>query len=125
MVALTAVALLGMGACAGDDSAAVEMRGQEFLPPDVSVKAGEEIVFTNTSDEAHSVTAYEDELPQGADYFASGGFTTEAEARAEVAGSLLGPGDDFSVTLTEPGSYRYFCIPHEDAGMVGRIVVNR
>jgi hypothetical protein len=27
------------------------------------------------------------------------------------------------VELTEPGVYDYFCIPHEHAGMVGRIVV--
>jgi hypothetical protein len=25
--------------------------------------------------------------------------------------------------LTEPGVYDYYCIPHEHAGMVGRIVV--
>jgi plastocyanin len=33
------------------------------------------------------------------------------------------PGDRFSVTLTVPGVYDFFCIPHEMAGMVGRIVV--
>ncbi|MGO4839157.1 plastocyanin/azurin family copper-binding protein, partial [Rhizobiaceae sp. 2RAB30] len=27
------------------------------------------------------------------------------------------------VTLTEKGVYDYYCIPHEHAGMVGRIVV--
>jgi plastocyanin len=27
------------------------------------------------------------------------------------------------VTLTVPGVYDYYCIPHEAAGMVGRIVV--
>jgi plastocyanin len=33
------------------------------------------------------------------------------------------PGMTFAVTLTVPGVYDYFCIPHEMAGMVGRIVV--
>ncbi len=33
------------------------------------------------------------------------------------------PGDSFSVTLTVPGVYDYYCVPHEHAGMVGRIVV--
>ena len=33
------------------------------------------------------------------------------------------PGESFEVELTEPGVYDYFCIPHEHAGMVGRIVV--
>jgi plastocyanin len=33
------------------------------------------------------------------------------------------PDQTFSVTLTQEGVYDYFCIPHEHAGMVGRIVV--
>jgi plastocyanin len=31
--------------------------------------------------------------------------------------------ETFAVTLAIPGVYDYFCIPHEMAGMVGRIVV--
>jgi plastocyanin len=33
------------------------------------------------------------------------------------------PDETFATTLTVPGVYDYFCIPHEMAGMVGRIVV--
>jgi plastocyanin len=33
------------------------------------------------------------------------------------------PDEWFEATLTEPGIYDYFCIPHEHAGMVGRLVV--
>lgn len=36
---------------------------------------------------------------------------------------LVEPGDHFEVTLTVPGVYDYFCQPHEEAGMVGRIIV--
>jgi plastocyanin len=36
---------------------------------------------------------------------------------------LLEPGDHFETTLTVPGVYDYFCLPHEQAGMVGRIIV--
>lgn len=36
---------------------------------------------------------------------------------------LVNPGDHFAVTLTVPGVYDYYCLPHEAAGMVGRIVV--
>ena len=38
---------------------------------------------------------------------------------------LVNPGDHFSITLTVPGVYDYFCAPHEAAGMVGRIVVGK
>ena len=33
------------------------------------------------------------------------------------------PDEFFEATLTAPGVYDYFCIPHEHAGMVGRLVV--
>ncbi|MBX6322056.1 MAG: hypothetical protein IRY94_09535 [Rhodospirillaceae bacterium] len=36
---------------------------------------------------------------------------------------LVNPGDHFAVTLTVPGVYDYYCLPHEAAGMVGRIIV--
>jgi hypothetical protein len=36
---------------------------------------------------------------------------------------FLLPNETFSVTFTEKGVYDYYCIPHEHAGMVGRIVV--
>jgi len=39
------------------------------------------------------------------------------------SGFLVNPGDHFDVTLTVPGVYDYYCMPHEAAGMVGRIVV--
>jgi plastocyanin len=39
------------------------------------------------------------------------------------SGFLVNPGDHFDVMLTVPGVYDYYCMPHEVAGMVGRIVV--
>src|SRR5581483_5477864 len=36
---------------------------------------------------------------------------------------LVNPGDRFAVTVTAPSGYDYYCLPHEAAGMVGRIVV--
>jgi len=41
------------------------------------------------------------------------------------SGFLVKPGDTFEVTFTVEGVYDYFCLPHEAAGMVGRIVVGR
>jgi plastocyanin len=46
-------------------------------------------------------------------------------AQAWDSGFLVSPGDHFDVTLNVPGVYDYFCMPHEAAGMVGRIVVGR
>lgn len=33
------------------------------------------------------------------------------------------PNETFAVTLTQPGVYDFYCVPHEHAGMVGRIIV--
>jgi plastocyanin len=41
------------------------------------------------------------------------------------SGYLVNPGDRFEVTLTVEGVYDYYCIPHEMAGMVGRIIVGK
>jgi plastocyanin len=41
------------------------------------------------------------------------------------SGFLVNVGDRFEVALTVEGVYDYFCLPHEAAGMVGRIVVGR
>ena len=40
------------------------------------------------------------------------------------SGYLVNPGNHFEVKLTVEGVYDYFCLPHEAAGMVGRIVVD-
>jgi hypothetical protein len=36
---------------------------------------------------------------------------------------LVNPGDRFEVTFAEEGVYDYFGLPHEGAGMVGRLIV--
>jgi plastocyanin len=41
------------------------------------------------------------------------------------SGFLVNKGDHFDVTLTVEGVYDYYCMPHEQAGMVGRIVVGK
>jgi plastocyanin len=41
------------------------------------------------------------------------------------ASKYLLPGQTFETTLTAEGVYDYFCLPHEIAGMVGRIIVGK
>jgi len=95
-----------------------------FDPEEVTVQVGTEVVWQNVGSVGHSVTAYEDELPDGAEYWASGGFEGESAARSaypsegEVAG-----GESYSHTFETTGTHGYFCIPHESVGMVGEVVV--
>ncbi|MDZ7701324.1 MAG: plastocyanin/azurin family copper-binding protein [Halobacteriales archaeon] len=110
-------------------TATVEMTDDlVFDPADIEVSAGTTVVWENVGGVGHSVTAYEDELPDGAAYFASGGFDSEEAARDNYAvgdadaGDVLG-GESYSHTFETAGTYEYFCIPHESAGMVGTVTV--
>ncbi len=116
-----------LGACAGgdggDDNTVAMQSGQRFEPETLTVSAGTTVTFVNDSDEGHTVTAYEEELPEGAPYFSSGGFESEDAARDDVAGGLLSTGEEFEVTFDQPGTYGYVCIPHEGSNMTGSVVV--
>jgi plastocyanin len=111
-----------MAGCANDGSS-VSMEGHSFEPQSTTVQSGDTIEFVNGTSEAHSVTAYDDGLPRGADYFATGGAQSEDEARSDIAAGLMQQGEKFELTLETPGRYRYFCLPHEDDGMTGTIIV--
>lgn len=92
--------------------------GLRYEPAAVTVPAGTTVTWRNTSSMVHTVTANPAlanepghvSLPDGAKTFNSG---------------LLQPGQSFSHTFTVPGEYRYFCIPHEGAGMLGTVTVTR
>lgn len=87
-----------------------------FKPAEATISVGETVKWTNTSVIVHTVTADPEEatlddsvkLPDGAEPFDSG---------------TLDPDTSFTHTFETPGTYRYFCIPHEGAKMYGTVVV--
>lgn len=87
-----------------------------FRPAGVLVQPGQHVRWTNHDlGNSHTATSYDPTLfgkprriPEGAKPWDSG---------------FLLPGESYSVTLTVPGVYDYYCLPHELAGMVGRIIV--
>lgn len=97
--------------------------GFAYEPMAATVERGETLTWRNVGEVDHTVTAYQDELPDGAAYFASGGFESETAARNQLTQGLIDGGETYQHTFEQPGSYRYFCIPHEDAGMVGTVEV--
>lgn len=100
----------------------IEMRGKDdgahvwFDPWGILIEPGQMVRWTNRDPaNSHTTTAYHPDvfdrplrIPAGAKPWNS---------------DYLMPGQSFSVTLTVPGVYDYHCVPHEHAGMVGRIVV--
>ena len=97
--------------------------GLTFEPKIATIETGESVRWINESDIEHTVTAYEGEIPDEATYFASGGFESERAARNRVNEGLIAPGEDYGYTFDQPGTYGYFCIPHEGSGMVGTVRV--
>jgi len=136
--ALAATVLAGcLGPSRADSEYDIGMTSNAFVPqdpveserqPTFAASVGDTVVWANTGSRNHTVTAYESGLPDGADYFASGGFDSEPEAREAWRKSLRGggnlaPGETYEVTFDVPGEHYYFCIPHEGAGMVGKVLV--
>ena len=110
--------------CGGESAPVVEITDERaFSPERTAVSVGDTVTWRNVSSESHTVTAVQNALPDGADYFASGGFGEESDAERNLAEGLIGEGEEFVVTFDEPGTYPYYCIPHRDQGMRGEIVV--
>ncbi|MFC4408525.1 DUF5059 domain-containing protein [Haloarchaeobius iranensis] len=103
----------------------VDMNAVAFDPAELTVSAGDTVAWTHAGGEAHSVTAVEDELPDGATYWASGDFESESAAREgwEHGQGAVQSGQSYVRTFETTGEHAYVCIPHEAAGMVGTVVV--
>lgn len=102
---------------AADPAVVVGMTNTMTYTPDtVRVEVGETVRWENSSAVMHTVTADPEEafkdgsvaLPDGASTFNSGN---------------MDPGQTFEHTFETPGTYRYFCIPHEAVGMQGTVIV--
>ncbi|WP_226010313.1 plastocyanin/azurin family copper-binding protein [Halomicrobium salinisoli] len=122
---------VGLSGCLGFLSSDAEeydvgMSTIEFRPEEYTVSAGDTVVWRNTSKQGHTVTAYEDGIPDDAAYFASGDYDSESAARdawGDRTDGVLTQGQTFEHAFEVPGTYEYVCLPHESRGMAGRIVV--
>jgi plastocyanin len=130
---LAGVGAAGAGALAGCASLAsgeeydVGMTATAFDPTEVTVSVGESVTWYNNSSRRHTVTAYDDGIPEGAAYFATGGYESEAAAREawRDGDGAINSGKRYSHRFEVAGTYDYVCIPHERGGMVGRVVVEQ
>ncbi|WP_049985464.1 cupredoxin domain-containing protein [Halobellus rufus] len=125
-VAAVTVGLAGCSSSSAEDDYDVGMTASAFTPPELTIEVGETVVWRNTSSRGHTITAYDSGIPEDAEFFATGDYdSTEAarEAFRSEFGGSIDSGATWSHTFEVPGEYEYFCIPHEQGGMVGTIVV--
>ncbi|KAB1196545.1 MULTISPECIES: DUF5059 domain-containing protein [Haloferax] len=103
----------------------VKMKAVSFEPAELTVSVGDTVVFEHAEGEAHTVTADADETPEGAAYWASGGFESQEAAEdgwTELNGAVQS-GQSYVHTFETAGEHAYFCVPHEVGGMTGVVVV--
>lgn len=87
-----------------------------FDPIGLRIEPGQTIRWVNLDPgNAHTATAYH---PKNFEHP-----LRIPENAAPWNSDYLLPDESFSVTLPVEGVYDFFCVPHEHAGMVGRIVV--
>jgi len=87
-----------------------------FEPSQVTIHAGEAIEWTNQSHFKHTVT----DDPKMAGQPVDAALPAEAQA---FTSDEIPAGGSYRRKLTVPGAYRYFCMPHEGIGMLGKILV--
>lgn len=122
MLAVVAAAYLLRDARADGAVVEIRMRGDPqgarvwFDPVGVLLDPGQTVRWICEAN-YHTTTAYH---PR------NGNRSLRIPRQAQSWGSdVLAPGDRFEVRLTVTGTYDYCCVPHEAAGMVGRLIVGR
>ena len=89
-----------------------------YDPVGLRIQPGETVRWLNAdAGNAHTATAYH-----------PANFDRPRRIPAAAApwdSDYLLPDESFAVTLTAEGVYDYYCVPHEHAGMVGRIIVGQ
>ena len=94
----------------------VTMGTSSFMPTMITITAGEQVVWKNSSgyyhnvvdDPARALNRVDVSFPVGVAPFGS---------------SLLSPGISFNHVFDKPGIYHYVCTIHESAGMKGTVIV--
>jgi len=125
VAAATAAAGSGaVGTAGAQTTHTVDMTdGLVFDPDELTIAPGDTVVWENVGSIGHSVTAYEDDIPDDAEYFASGGFDSEQASRNAYPEGDIPGGESYQHSFEVEGEYGYFCIPHESAGMVASLTV--
>jgi plastocyanin len=88
----------------------------KFEPQEITVSVGDRVEWRNAGNIAHTVTTDPSKVAE------PDGVSIPNGVRPWDSG-LLGADETFSRTFEQPGSYRYVCIPHEGARMVGTVIV--
>jgi plastocyanin len=89
---------------------------RKFEPAELTIPKGTTVTWQHVSGSTHTATADPSRVSDPANVALPEGI------EPWDSGNLTG-GQTWSYTFDVPGTYRYFCAPHEGRGMVGTITV--
>jgi plastocyanin len=104
MLSFVALLVFAPAAWAQGQEVTVRMEDNFFSPANITVEPGTTVTWVQSGNNPHTTTSYDGLWDSGI-----------------IEG---GSGETFSFTFEEPGTYDYFCKPHEDLGMVGSVTVS-
>jgi plastocyanin len=102
-LSLVALLMFAPAAWAQGQEVTVRMEDNFFDPANITVEPGTTVTWVQSGNNPHTTTSYDGLWDSGL-----------------IEG---GSGGTFSFTFEKPGTYDYFCIQHEDLGMVGSVTV--
>ena len=102
-LSLVALLVFAPSAWAQGQEVTVRMEDNFFDPANITVEPGTTVTWVQSGNNPHTTTSYDGLWDSGM-----------------IEG---GSGGTFSFTFEEPGTYDYFCIPHEAMGMIGSVTV--
>jgi plastocyanin len=102
-LSLVALLVFAPSTWAQGQEVTVRMEDNFFDPANITVEPGTTVTWVQSGNNPHTTTSYDGLWDSGM-----------------IEG---GSGGTFSFTFEEPGTYDYFCIPHEQLGMIGSVTV--
>ena len=102
-LSLVVLLVFAPSALAQGQEVTVRMEDNFFEPANITVEPGTTVTWVQSGNNPHTTTSYDGLWDSGM-----------------IEG---GSGGTFSFTFEEPGTFDYFCIPHESLGMIGSVTV--
>ena len=92
----------------GQTTHSVSVTDYAFTPKELTITAGDTVVWTNSGNMGHNVDGLKSVFPNNPESF----------------GNNVGLGWTYEYVFNTPGTYNYQCDPHAAFGMVGKVIVN-
>lgn len=100
----------------------MEGTAYKFVPADLTIKAGDIVVFKGVSGAAHNVVFWKDSIPAGAEAVLTAAMP---DGTQPMGTKMVVDGDSAVVSFAgaPAGLYKMYCVPHLTMGMKGSITV--